>query len=124
MAAAARSLGVVEQILGYWVKFHRAASLMVASGKTQVSVGPMNSREVPAQAVQDQEDTLLLMSRQPFEEVNENLRVQSSGKDLPAHLALVGHRGHHAQVLMSCVGTYRRSRPFWGITANAHIVRE
>src|ERR1035438_5109494 len=36
-AAAARSLGVVEQTLGNWVREHRAGALKGASSKPQVS---------------------------------------------------------------------------------------
>ena len=37
MAATARSLGVVEQTLGNWMKLHRAGRLKGASGKHQVT---------------------------------------------------------------------------------------
>jgi transposase len=44
-AAAARSLGVVEQTLGNWVREHRAGTLTGASSKPQVSAEQMeNSR--------------------------------------------------------------------------------
>src|ERR1035438_8184078 len=44
-AAAARSLGVVEQTLGNWVREHRAGTLKGASSKPQVSTEQMeNSR--------------------------------------------------------------------------------
>jgi transposase len=41
MAAAARSLGVVEQTLGNWIKLHRAGTLKGASGRQQVSAEQM-----------------------------------------------------------------------------------
>jgi transposase len=41
MAAAARSLGVVEQTLGNWIKLHRAGGLKGASGKHQVTAEQM-----------------------------------------------------------------------------------
>ena len=37
MAAAARSLGVVEQTLGDWIKLHRSGRLKSVSGKQQVT---------------------------------------------------------------------------------------
>ena len=44
-AAVARSLGVVEQTLGNWVREHRAGTLKGASGKPQVTAEQMeNSR--------------------------------------------------------------------------------
>ena len=44
-AAAARSLGVVEQTLGNWVREHRAGTLKGASSKPQVTAEQMaNSR--------------------------------------------------------------------------------
>ena len=36
-AAAARSLGVVEQTLGDWIKLHRSGRLKSVSGKQQVT---------------------------------------------------------------------------------------
>jgi transposase len=41
MAAASRSLGVVEQTLGNWIKLHRAGRLKGASGKHQVTAEQM-----------------------------------------------------------------------------------
>ena len=41
MAAAARSLGVVEQTLGNWIKLHRAGRLKGSSGKHQVTAEQM-----------------------------------------------------------------------------------
>ena len=41
MAAAARSLGVVEQTLSNWVKAHREGKLKGASGKSKVSAEQM-----------------------------------------------------------------------------------
>ena len=44
-AAAARSLGVVEQTLGNWIKIHRAGRLKGATSKPQVTAEQMeNSR--------------------------------------------------------------------------------
>jgi len=44
-ASAARSLGVVEQTLGNWVREHRAGTLKGASNKPQVTTEQMeNSR--------------------------------------------------------------------------------
>jgi len=41
MAAAARSLGVVEQTLGNWIKLHRAGRLKGATNKHQVTAEQM-----------------------------------------------------------------------------------
>ena len=41
MAAAARSLGVVEQTLGNWIKLHRAGRLKGAASKHQVTAEQM-----------------------------------------------------------------------------------
>jgi transposase len=37
MAAAARSLGVVEQTLGNWIELHRTGNFKGASGKHQMT---------------------------------------------------------------------------------------
>ena len=49
MAAAARSLGVVEQTLYNWVKAHRAGTLKGASGKLQVSAEQMEISRLRAE---------------------------------------------------------------------------
>ena len=49
MAEAARSLGVVEQTLGNWVKEHRAGTLKGASGKQQVSAEQMEISRLRAE---------------------------------------------------------------------------
>ena len=49
MAAAARSLGVVEQTLYNWVKAHRAGTLKGASGKPQVSAEQMEISRLRAE---------------------------------------------------------------------------
>ena len=49
LAAAARSLGVVEQTLGNWVKAHRAGTLKGASGKLQVSAEQMEISRLRAE---------------------------------------------------------------------------
>jgi transposase len=41
MAAAARSLGVVEQTLGNWIKLHRAGTLKGVSGRSVVTAEQM-----------------------------------------------------------------------------------
>ena len=49
MAAAARSLGVVEQTLGNWIKLHRAGRLKGSSGKPQVSAEQMEISRLRAE---------------------------------------------------------------------------
>ena len=49
MAAAARSLGVVEQTLGNWIKLHRAGTLKGAGGKQQVSAEQMEISRLRAE---------------------------------------------------------------------------
>ena len=49
MAAAARSLGVVEQTLGNWIKLHRAGTLKGASGRRQVSAEQMEISRLRAE---------------------------------------------------------------------------
>ena len=49
MAAAARSLGVVEQTLGNWIKLHRAGRLKGASGKHQVTAEQMEISRLRAE---------------------------------------------------------------------------
>ena len=49
MAAAARSLGVVEQTLGNWIKLHRAGSLKGISGKHQVTAEQMEISRLRAE---------------------------------------------------------------------------
>jgi transposase len=48
-AAAARSLGVVEQTLGRWVREHRAGTLKGASNKPQVTVEQMEVSRLRAE---------------------------------------------------------------------------
>ena len=49
MAAAARSLGVVEQTLGNWVREHRAGTLKGASRKPTVTAEQMENRRLRAE---------------------------------------------------------------------------
>ena len=49
MAAAARSLGVVEQTLGNWIKLHRAGRLKGASSKHQVTAEQMEISRLRAE---------------------------------------------------------------------------
>jgi transposase len=49
MAAAARSLGVVEQTLANWVKAHRAGRLKGAGNKVQVSAEQMEISRLRAE---------------------------------------------------------------------------
>ena len=49
MAAAARSLGVVEQTLGNWIKLHRAGTLKGAGGKQRVSAEQMEISRLRAE---------------------------------------------------------------------------
>ncbi len=49
MAAVARSLGVVEQTLGNWIKAHRAGRLKGARGKPQVSPEQMEISRLRAE---------------------------------------------------------------------------
>jgi len=49
MAAAARSLGVVEQRLGNWIKLHRAGKVEGASGKHQVTAEQMEISRLRAE---------------------------------------------------------------------------
>ena len=48
-AAAARSLGVVEQTLGNWIKLHRAGRLKGVSGKHQVTAEQMEISRLRAE---------------------------------------------------------------------------
>jgi len=48
-ASAARTLGVVEQTLGNWVKAHRAGMLKGASGKPKVSAEQMEISRLRAE---------------------------------------------------------------------------
>jgi transposase-like protein len=48
-AAAARSLGVVDQTLGNWVKAHRAGTLKGSSGKPEVSAMQMENSRLRAE---------------------------------------------------------------------------
>ena len=49
IAEAARSVGVVEQTLGNWIKLHRAGTLKGASGKHQVSAEQMEISRLRAE---------------------------------------------------------------------------
>jgi transposase len=49
MAAAARSLGVVEQTLGNWIKLHRAGTLKGAGGRQHVSAEQMEISRLRAE---------------------------------------------------------------------------
>jgi transposase len=49
MAAAARSLGVVEQTLGNWIKLHRAGQLRGVSGKSAVTAEQMEISRLRAE---------------------------------------------------------------------------
>jgi transposase len=46
LASAARTLGIVEQTLGNWVKAQRTGSLQGASGKASVSAEQMENRRL------------------------------------------------------------------------------
>ena len=48
-AAAARSLGVVEQTLGNWIKLHRAGRLKGTSGKHQLTAEQMEISRLRAE---------------------------------------------------------------------------
>jgi transposase len=48
-AAAARSLGVIEQTLGNWVKAHRAGALKGSSKKPEVSAVQMENSRLRAE---------------------------------------------------------------------------
>src|ERR1035437_8378494 len=49
MSAASRSLGVVEQTLGNWIKLHRAGRLKGLSGKHQVTAEEIEIRRLRAE---------------------------------------------------------------------------
>ena len=49
LAAAARSLGVVEQTLDNWIKLHRAGMLKGAIGKAQVTAEQMEISRLRAE---------------------------------------------------------------------------
>jgi transposase len=49
LAAAARSLGIVEQTLGNWVKAHRSGSLTGPSNKLQVTAEQMEISRLRAE---------------------------------------------------------------------------
>ena len=49
LAAAARSLGVVEQTLGNWIKLHRAGTLKGVSGKSAVTAEQMEISRLRAE---------------------------------------------------------------------------
>jgi len=49
MAATARSLGVIEQTLGNWIKLHRAGTLKGDSGRPQVTAEQMEISRLRAE---------------------------------------------------------------------------
>ena len=49
LAAASRSLGVVEQTLGNWIKLHRAGALKGVSGKNAVTAEQMEISRLRAE---------------------------------------------------------------------------
>jgi len=49
LASAARSLGVVEQTLGNWIKLHRAGQLKGAVGKSAVTAEQMEISRLRAE---------------------------------------------------------------------------
>jgi transposase len=49
LASAARSLGVVEQTLGNWIKLHRAGQLKGVVGKTAVTAEQMEISRLRAE---------------------------------------------------------------------------
>jgi transposase len=49
LASAARTLGIIEQTLGNWVKAQRAGSLQAVSGKAVVSAEQMENRRLRAE---------------------------------------------------------------------------
>ena len=49
LAAASRSLGVVEQTLGNWIKLHRAGALKGVSGKFAVTAEQMEISRLRAE---------------------------------------------------------------------------
>jgi len=49
LASAARSLGVVEQTLGNWIKLHRAGQLRGVVGKTAVTAEQMEISRLRAE---------------------------------------------------------------------------
>jgi transposase len=49
LAAAARSLGVVEQTLGNWIKLHRAGQLKGVVGKSAVTAEQMEISRLRAE---------------------------------------------------------------------------
>ena len=49
LASAARSLGVVEQTLGNWIKLHRAGALKGESGKSGVTAEQMEISRLRAE---------------------------------------------------------------------------
>jgi len=49
LAAAARSLGVVEQTLGNWIKLHRAGALKGVAGKRAVTAEQMEISRLRAE---------------------------------------------------------------------------
>src|ERR1039458_3461834 len=49
LASAARTLGIIEQTLGNWVKAQRIGSLTAVSGKAVVSAEQMENRRLRAE---------------------------------------------------------------------------
>ena len=72
--------------------------------------------------VQNQEELSPLVAGQPFQEADQDLRMQRAGEDIPAHLPLVGHRRNHAEAGAIAVDAQHRRLTPGRITALAHIV--
>ena len=66
-AATARSLGVVEQTLGNWVREHRAGTLKGASSKAQVTAEQMENSRLRAELAR------VTMERDIFHPTDEDL---------------------------------------------------
>ena len=66
-AATARSLGVVEQTLGNWVREHRAGTLKGASSKAQVTAEQMENSRLRAELAR------VTMARDIFHPTDEDL---------------------------------------------------
>ena len=73
--------------------------------------------------VQDLERSLLASMYEPLHQADRDLRVQRAREDLPAHLALVGHRRNHTQLSAIGVGQHNRSLSLWRIATAAHVIR-
>jgi len=80
-------------------------------------------RVMHPEVVQDQKHSRAAPMHKPLHEADQNLRIQRAGENLPAHLALVGHRRNHTQLSAIGVGQHNRSLSLWRITTAAHVVR-